>query len=137
DDIKDSELSISIPLRSLYEYFLCPICLSEYTVATTLTSCGHIYCDKCIRECVNRNQKCPLCQIECTEAQLVPNKTLDQLLQTIKIEKEKAAQENINKIINTTNNTNNTNINDNNTNNAQSNPIQAIFRRHAFSYLLG
>mgnify|MGYP001110802446 CR=1 FL=1 len=36
---KESELSIAIPIKTIWESFICPICLEEITDAY-MTSCG-------------------------------------------------------------------------------------------------
>ncbi len=79
--LDESELSISIPLKSIYEYFLCPVCLNEVTDGH-MTGCGHIFCESCIKECLNRRHVCPLCNAATTVDKLVKNHHFDSLLRT-------------------------------------------------------
>ncbi|WOL16141.1 E3 ubiquitin-protein ligase [Canna indica] len=38
----------------------CPICM-ETIVHTSSTICGHIFCLRCIKACVQKRKKCPVC----------------------------------------------------------------------------
>jgi E3 ubiquitin-protein ligase RNF4 len=41
--------------------FTCPICLNELMEAAS-TSCGHIFCKKCIKAALQAQKKCPTCR---------------------------------------------------------------------------
>ncbi len=47
----------------------CCICLCEYE-EPTITPCLHIYCNRCIKESLKRNTKCPQCRQQITAGQL-------------------------------------------------------------------
>lgn len=76
---------VVLQLKSIYESFICPICLEEITDAFT-TSCGHNACEQCIRECLNRRHQCPICNAETTQDRLVKNHHLDALFRTRRFE---------------------------------------------------
>ncbi|KAK2183371.1 hypothetical protein NP493_314g00012 [Ridgeia piscesae] len=56
---------------------------------TTLTPCGHRYCEQCIRECVNQHHKCPCCNARVPRcSDLIRDHQFDSLMKTVKDEKE-------------------------------------------------
>ena len=44
----------------------CPICICE-TNEYVLTKCGHIFCEDCLKEWLETNNNCPLCNYEFIE----------------------------------------------------------------------
>ncbi|XP_045216256.2 E3 ubiquitin-protein ligase trul-1-like [Mercenaria mercenaria] len=85
----ESDLPLFVPLAPLNDYFQCSICMCNLTVST-MTVCGHRYCEKCISEWVNRQHKCPCCNHPLTTSQLIKDHQFDSLISTIGGEKEKA-----------------------------------------------
>ena len=43
----------------------CAICMDEI-INPTLTSCGHLYCYECLRQCFNLKKICPICKNDLT-----------------------------------------------------------------------
>ncbi|KAM0929980.1 hypothetical protein ACQ4PT_001244 [Festuca glaucescens] len=41
--------------------FSCPVCMNELVNASS-TTCGHIFCHKCIRASIHAQTKCPTCR---------------------------------------------------------------------------
>ncbi|CAM0884361.1 unnamed protein product [Alopecurus aequalis] len=41
--------------------FSCPVCMNELVNASS-TTCGHIFCDRCIRTSIQTQSKCPTCR---------------------------------------------------------------------------
>ena len=48
-------------LKHCLEELQCPIC-TEIFVSPSLTTCGHIFCQKCIQNWSNRSPNCPICR---------------------------------------------------------------------------
>lgn len=48
----------------------CIICFEQF-VRRTLTPCGHIFCNACIKSCVAANGSCPTCRKNVSEDQLI------------------------------------------------------------------
>jgi hypothetical protein len=59
---------------------------------TKLTPCGHIFCGKCIDECLDRQAKCPACNAPVRAADVVPNKHADRMLALVLREKDAASK---------------------------------------------
>lgn len=61
--------------------FLCPICF-EMIEEAHMTKCGHSFCHKCIRSCLEQSNRCPKCnQVLDKPDQIFPNFLLDELVQ--------------------------------------------------------
>ncbi|KAM0913727.1 hypothetical protein ACQ4PT_011957 [Festuca glaucescens] len=41
--------------------FTCPVCLNKMEQPSA-TSCGHVFCEKCIKESIKAQKKCPTCR---------------------------------------------------------------------------
>ncbi|KAD3068487.1 hypothetical protein E3N88_36367 [Mikania micrantha] len=39
--------------------YTCPICLCTMSEESTVTKCGHVFCDRCIRKAITAQAKCP------------------------------------------------------------------------------
>ncbi|XP_076465056.1 uncharacterized protein LOC143296922 [Babylonia areolata] len=96
----EKRIPISISVSVLEEYFQCSICLNVMQ-CTVVTSCGHRYCDKCIREWVDRHQSCPCCNRNLSIAQLIKDHQYDGLIDACKQQREAAESIYFEKIINT------------------------------------
>jgi len=83
--------NITIPVKPLFEEFVCPICM-DMIKNCTITACGHNYCKKCIEESINRKHVCPICNDPITKVQLFPNKHFDRLCLILVEEKTKASK---------------------------------------------
>uniref|UniRef100_A0A0A9CWR9 RING-type domain-containing protein n=1 Tax=Arundo donax TaxID=35708 RepID=A0A0A9CWR9_ARUDO len=46
--------------------FTCPVCMNELTEASS-TTCGHIFCKKCIEASIRAQKKCPTCRRKLTK----------------------------------------------------------------------
>lgn len=82
----------NIPFRKIEEHFSCPICLGKLT-ETHITTCGHRYCGKCIKEWVDRNKKCPCCNGDLQASKIMRDIGFDALIHsafTAKAESEVA-----------------------------------------------
>lgn len=50
----------------------CPICFEKIKDRDSIeTSCGHIFCEKCIKIWVEQNDQCPYCRMKLAEEQIV------------------------------------------------------------------
>ncbi|GAM28870.1 hypothetical protein SAMD00019534_120460 [Acytostelium subglobosum LB1] len=100
-DIDDDDVqnNLAIPIKPIVEELTCPICYS-WIKDCSMTPCGHNFCDKCVRECINRNHKCPLCNAQATMDKLIKNHHLDKLIEIICHEKEEASKRYFNDLIN-------------------------------------
>ncbi|XP_072038240.1 uncharacterized protein [Amphiura filiformis] len=94
----EDNLPLSIPLLPLKEFLACPICMCEFD-KTYITPCGHRYCEKCIRECINRRHKCPCCNAAVQDNQLIKDSGYDGLIAMINKEKGKAEDGYFNNLI--------------------------------------
>ncbi|CAL8139294.1 unnamed protein product [Orchesella dallaii] len=56
----------------------CPICLEPYSSLTKremslmTTPCGHVFCKKCLDECLTRSRLCPFCRIDIERSRCHP-----------------------------------------------------------------
>ncbi|ESQ49311.1 hypothetical protein EUTSA_v10021611mg [Eutrema salsugineum] len=50
--------------------FNCPICFCPFTEEMS-TKCGHIFCNKCIRNAISCQAKCPTCRKKVTAKELI------------------------------------------------------------------
>eukprot|EP01114_Cavostelium_apophysatum_P021397 TRINITY_DN7451_c0_g1_i1.p1 TRINITY_DN7451_c0_g1~~TRINITY_DN7451_c0_g1_i1.p1 ORF type:complete len:397 (+),score=74.08 TRINITY_DN7451_c0_g1_i1:84-1274(+) len=94
----DPDLSLSIPLESLFEEFCCPICFETIRDCFT-TICGHNFCGKCIKECLNRKHSCPCCNHANEIKQLLKNHHHDRIVSILLKEKEVASKRYFEKLI--------------------------------------
>ncbi|XP_030832479.1 uncharacterized protein LOC100893922 isoform X2 [Strongylocentrotus purpuratus] len=85
----NDDLHLSIPLDPLKESFSCPICMCLYHM-TTLTQCGHRYCEGCILEWIDRKRRCPCCNAPVRIAELIRDTGFDALIQIVVRQKNKA-----------------------------------------------
>ncbi|KAH3763348.1 E3 ubiquitin-protein ligase TRIM39 [Pelomyxa schiedti] len=89
---EDPDLALKVPVRPLYEEFVCPICFSLMKDVYT-TPCGHDFCATCIKECLNRKHNCPCCNKATEPASIIKNHHLDRLISIVSLEKDKASKE--------------------------------------------
>ncbi|KAK3108316.1 hypothetical protein FSP39_005496 [Pinctada imbricata] len=89
DKMECDELPLNVPLKCFLDYFTCSICMTELT-STVTTVCGHRYCEKCIKEWVDRSHSCPCCNKELSLTQLFRDCQFDSLISSVNAEKEKA-----------------------------------------------
>ncbi|KAK7116838.1 uncharacterized protein [Littorina saxatilis] len=113
-------MEIVIPVGVLEEYFQCSICLNTMH-ETVMTSCGHRYCDKCIREWVDRHHNCPCCNGPLDTTRLVKDHQFDGLIEVCKKEKEKGESAYFENLINT--------VTDPSTK-ANTGPVEEVLKRH-------
>lgn len=57
----------------------CIICFEPIT-RRTVTPCGHMFCNACIKSCVSANRSCPTCRMNVSEDQLIEVKVRTCLL---------------------------------------------------------
>eukprot|EP01129_Flabellula_baltica_P006660 TRINITY_DN2516_c0_g2_i1.p1 TRINITY_DN2516_c0_g2~~TRINITY_DN2516_c0_g2_i1.p1 ORF type:complete len:391 (+),score=67.59 TRINITY_DN2516_c0_g2_i1:31-1173(+) len=96
--IDDPDMNLFIPLKSIYEEFVCPICFDTIKECR-MTPCGHNYCFHCITECLNLRHACPICSNPCTIDTVVENKQFDRLLKLIDAQKDKASKNYFEKLL--------------------------------------
>lgn len=48
----------------------CAICIDDLTIPT-VTACGHLFCNECIKMWLNTKKKCPLCKVDLTGKDLL------------------------------------------------------------------
>eukprot|EP01087_Luapelamoeba_hula_P005044 TRINITY_DN15127_c0_g1_i2.p1 TRINITY_DN15127_c0_g1~~TRINITY_DN15127_c0_g1_i2.p1 ORF type:complete len:428 (+),score=72.09 TRINITY_DN15127_c0_g1_i2:58-1284(+) len=95
----DPDISLSIPLKSIYDEFICPICFNVFENAH-MTPCGHNFCEECIKECLNRKHICPCCNFETVKEKLVKNHQMDKMVEAVEREKDAASQAYFNNLLN-------------------------------------
>lgn len=84
----NDDLHLSIPLDPLKESFSCPICMCLFSM-TTMTPCGHRYCEGCILEWIDRKRKCPCCNAAVHIRDLIRDTGFDSMVQVIVAQKNK------------------------------------------------
>jgi len=125
---EDPDINLSIPLKPIYEEFLCPVCF-ENLKECRITPCGHNFCKECIEESLNRKHQCPCCNAPATINTLVSNKLMDRLMSIVDREKDKASKDYFERLINS--NVNHTNSHsEENVNVASLSPIEQLFHKH-------
>jgi len=100
DISEDPDISLSIPLKALYEEYCCPICFNIVDNCF-ITICGHNFCGSCIKECLNRKHNCPCCNHPTTADQLLKNHHHDRIVSIIAKEKEESSRKYFEKLIKT------------------------------------
>ena len=80
------------------DFFTCCICFDDFKNCF-MTQCGHNFCEKCIKECLDRKPKCPLCQKDAKNEQLIANHHLDSTLSKLNEIKQKSAQNYVSNIV--------------------------------------
>ncbi|KAL4227597.1 hypothetical protein ACF0H5_013039 [Mactra antiquata] len=123
-----NDIPLYIPLAPLDDYFQCSICMCRLTVAT-VTQCGHRYCEKCIKEWVNRQHKCPCCNHALTLGQLIRDHQFDCLISIIEAEKDKAETRYFENIINSASSQDDESHNQT--------PVEEVLKKHLKNGLLG
>ncbi|SCV04019.1 LAME_0H15104g1_1 [Lachancea meyersii CBS 8951] len=68
-DPRDYRKTVIPELQDIDTLLRCNIC-KGFLKTPVLTPCGHTFCSLCIREYLNREQKCPLCLAELRESML-------------------------------------------------------------------
>lgn len=72
------------------EELRCPICLGTATDPVCLNPCGHVGCADCLRQALDRSNKCPLCKTSVhTSNPLVKCHAFDSLLSLLSTAKDK------------------------------------------------
>lgn len=66
--------------------FECGICRCLINSAVELRGCGHVFCQGCIYEAYEHNDKCPLCKIEIDDEDMVESKFVDRKIGQINVE---------------------------------------------------
>ncbi|XP_064619931.1 E3 ubiquitin-protein ligase TRIM39-like [Lineus longissimus] len=85
----DADLPLFVPIHPFIDFFTCPICMETFK-NVTVTSCGHRFCQGCIRECVGRLHKCPCCNKRAGIENLFRDAQYSSLLDLFIQEKDKA-----------------------------------------------
>lgn len=97
-DSSPPDMHLQMPIRPLFDHIKCPICHSPFK-STYVTTCGHRFCEECIRECVNRRHQCPICNSRITSKDLIKDHQIDALIMHIQTERQKAEQLNFDRVI--------------------------------------
>lgn len=51
----------------------CPVCMEGISDGPPMsTTCGHIFCGKCIKKAIQTRKKCPMCNTKLTQKQIHP-----------------------------------------------------------------
>ena len=58
----DHELFLPDEYSKLKDKLNCPICLGIFTKPTSLTVCGHSFCEQCIKNSITCKRECPVCK---------------------------------------------------------------------------
>ena len=82
----DEQIKISVE-DIVGQFAECIICFQTFN-DPYITKCGHTFCKECIQEVVNRQHKCPVCNQECHEQDLVRNFNFGELLANIQKERD-------------------------------------------------
>jgi len=129
----DSDLNLSIPVKSFLDEFICPICFNSIKECF-MTPCGHNFCKDCIHECINRKHVCPCCNHTTTKDQLVKNHMYDNLLVIITREKDEASKKYFENLISSNGfnsvKGNEPNAGTNASHAKQLSPIEELFHQH-------
>lgn len=68
--------------------YICPICFDIIDEAY-MTPCGHTFCGKCIKTCIEQISRCPRCNTSIdNDEQIFPNVMLNELILKYKIKQE-------------------------------------------------
>ena len=70
---------VYLQLMPLADHLTCPVCMGRLQ-NTHMTACGHRYCEKCIRECIDRLRRCPCCNAALQHNQLIKDTQFDALI---------------------------------------------------------
>ncbi|XP_033114968.1 E3 ubiquitin-protein ligase TRIM69-like isoform X2 [Anneissia japonica] len=87
----NTDLPLSIRVSSIDAHFDCPVCMCYFTKAC-LTSCGHRFCENCIKGCIDTRHKCPCCNTRLEHAQLTHDPQFDSLVASVLKERKAAEQ---------------------------------------------
>ncbi|XP_065912286.1 uncharacterized protein [Dysidea avara] len=97
-DSTPPDAHLHMAILPLYDHVKCPICHSSYRSAY-MTTCGHRFCEECIRECVNRRHQCPICNTRITSSHLIKDHQTDTFIAFLQTERRKAEQLNFERVI--------------------------------------
>lgn len=80
------EVNINLDFEKIKEELdcpelLCPICL-DYLISPSVTSCGHIFCERCLLEWQLYHKNCPSCREFCDPDILNPCSMLTSLIES-------------------------------------------------------
>ncbi|XP_056023019.1 E3 ubiquitin-protein ligase TRIM38-like [Ostrea edulis] len=119
--MEESNLPLCVSIHKLEDYINCSICMNELT-STTMTMCGHRYCQKCILEWVDRKHTCPCCNANLTQKSLFKDHQYDSLIATINTEKQKEEEKYFETLINS--------VSHNETSDVQLSPVEKVLQNH-------
>ncbi|XP_064607813.1 tripartite motif-containing protein 75-like isoform X2 [Liolophura sinensis] len=83
------DLPLLVPISAFSDYIQCSICMTLLNNTHT-TPCGHRYCEKCIKEWVDRQHKCPCCNHPLQNNQLMKDHQFDGLIACVLQEQDKS-----------------------------------------------
>ncbi|XP_021358562.1 E3 ubiquitin-protein ligase TRIM62-like [Mizuhopecten yessoensis] len=95
----EDDLPLLVSVNALSDYLYCSICMNVMK-ETVMTSCGHRYCSRCIKEWVDRNHKCPCCNKAVTMTEVFKDHQFDCLIDAINQEKTKSEAKYFESLIN-------------------------------------
>jgi len=70
---------VCLQMLPLADHLTCPVCMGRLQ-HTHMTTCGHRYCESCIRECIDRLRRCPCCNAPLRHDQLIKDAQFDTLI---------------------------------------------------------
>ena len=68
-EVRNPVPSLELPQSSCISEQKCPICTSS-VVNASATTCGHVFCWKCIVPWLSRKPQCPLCRQACSSKEV-------------------------------------------------------------------
>ena len=69
-EVRNPVPSLELPQSSCISEQKCPICTSS-VVNASATTCGHVFCWKCIVPWLSRKPQCPLCRQACSSKEVL------------------------------------------------------------------
>jgi len=70
-----------VPIEAITKAIACPICF-EIPKSCQITTCGHSFCEFCIKESINLKHQCPVCNSELENSStLIPNRAVQDLVE--------------------------------------------------------
>ena len=94
DELPDSTdwIMTAIPAFEPLEAALrCEVC-KEFYENPVITTCSHTFCSLCIRRCISKDEKCPVCNTVCQASRLLPNYAVRDIVNRFQMARPKALE---------------------------------------------
>ncbi|XP_071964910.1 uncharacterized protein [Antedon mediterranea] len=122
-DTRNADIPLSISVSTIEAHLDCPVCMCHFTKAC-LTACGHRFCEKCIRGCIDNRHKCPCCNARLHHFQITLDPLFDSLLSSVKIESKLAEQQHFSDLIKAAHEQENKNLH------REKTPVEMVLQKH-------